>query len=308
MSTAALVVGRSVTVRVPASSANLGPGFDCLGLSLGLYDEVTVTVGAPGVRVTVEGEGAGAVPTDATHLVVRAIVSGLQVAGAISDGAPVPGLDVYCRNAIPHSRGLGSSASAVVCGLRAGVALAGVDVGVEVLVQRSSEYEGHPDNAAASVLGGAVVAWTEAGASGPRYRAERIEVHADIRPVVLVPTEQSSTEATRGMLPTHVPHADAAFNAGRSALAVLALTTHPELLLPATEDRLHQAQRAPVMPTTAALVGKLRAAGVAAVVSGAGPTVLALTLGGLSEVLCGVARRHGWTVLDLPVADGVKLL
>ena len=123
-----------------------------------------------------------------------------------------------------------------------------------------------------------------------------------------MPTEQSSTEATRGMLPTQVPHADAAFNAGRSALAVLALTTHPELLLPATEDRLHQAQRAPVMPTTAALVGKLRAAGVAAVVSGAGPSVLALTLGGLSEVLCGVARRHGWTVLDLPVADGVALL
>jgi homoserine kinase len=308
VSATTLVQGRSVTVRVPASSANLGPGFDCLGLALGLHDEVTVTIGAPGVRVTVEGEGAGAVPTDATHLVVRAVVSGLQAAGAISDGAPVPGLDVHCRNAIPHSRGLGSSASAVVCGLRAGVALAGVELVDEVLVQRSSEYEGHPDNAAASVLGGAVVAWTEIGPSGPRYRAERIEVHPEIVPVVLVPTEQSSTEATRGMLPARVRHADAAFNAGRSALAVLALTTRPELLLPATEDRLHQAQRAPAMPTTATLVARLRAAGVAAVVSGAGPSVLALTLGGLEEVLCGVARSHGWSVLELPVADGVALL
>lgn len=300
--------GRSVTVRVSASSANLGPGFDCLGLALSLYDEVTVTVGEPGVRVTVEGEGAGHVPLDATHLVVRAIVSGLQVARAIGDGAAVPGLDVLCRNAIPHSRGLGSSASAVVCGLAAGVALAGTTVSDAVLVQRGAEYEGHPDNAAASVLGGAVVSWTEDGATGPRYRAERLSVHPDVRPVALVPSQESSTEATRGMLPAQVPLADAAFNAGRSALAVLALTQRPDLLLAATADRLHQTRRAPAMPESAALLAELRAAGVAAVVSGAGPTVLALTVGGLSSEHATTARQCGFTPLELDVADGVRVL
>lgn len=302
----ALEVGASVTVRVPASSANLGPGFDCLGLALGVHDEVTVTVGEPGIRVRVEGEGAGQVPTDATHLVVRAVVSGLQAAGALSDGAAVPGLDVLCRNTIPHSRGLGSSASAVVSGVAAGLALGGAPLDTALLVQRSAEYEGHPDNAAASVLGGAVVSWTETTATGPRYRAERLEVHPELHPVVLVPETESSTAHTRGMLPAQVPHADAAFNAGRSALTVLALTRRPELLLAATEDRLHQAQRAPAMPETAALVARLRAAGVAAVVSGAGPSVLALTVGGLSEVLCAHVRSGGWSLREPGVAEGVS--
>ncbi len=311
-----LEVGTSVTVRVPASSANLGPGFDCLGLALGVHDEVTVTVGEPGIRVRVEGEGAGQVPTDATHLVVRAVVSGLQAAGALSDGAAVPGLDVLCRNTIPHSRGLGSSASAVVSGVAAGLVLGRAPLGsapldtalldTALLVQRSAEYEGHPDNAAASVLGGAVVSWTEVTATGPRYRAERLEVHPELHPVVLVPETESSTAHTRGMLPAQVPHADAAFNAGRSALAVVALTRRPELLLAATEDRLHQAQRAPAMPETAALVARLRAAGVAAVVSGAGPSVLALTVGGLSELLCAHARSAGWSLREPGVAEGVS--
>lgn len=302
-------IGRSVTVRVPASSANLGPGFDCLGLALGLYDEVTVTVGEPGVRVQVVGEGAGRVPADATHLVVRAIVSGLQAAGVSGDGAAVPGLDVHCHNRIPHSRGVGSSASAVVAGIAAGVALAGTAVGEAVLVQRSSEYEGHPDNAAASVLGGAVVSWTEAGPVGPAYRAERVQVHPDVHPVVLIPTQESSTELTRGMLPARVPHADAAFNAGRAALSVLALQQgRPDLLLAATADRLHQAQRGPAMPASAELVAWLRGVGVAAVISGAGPSVLALTVGGLAPELAERAEHLGFAVHRLEVAGGVQVL
>lgn len=303
-----LPIGRSVTVRVPASSANLGPGFDCLGLALGLYDEVTVTVGEPGVRVHVQGEGAGQVPTDATHLVVRAVVSGLQAAGVLSDGAPVPGLDVYCHNTIEHSRGLGSSASAAVCGVAAGLALAGAPLDPGVLVQRSSEYEGHPDNAAASVLGGAVIAWTEMTSAGALFRAERLDVHPEVHPVIMVPQLESSTEVTRGMLPARVPHADAAFNAGRSALAVLALSSRPELLLAATEDRLHQDHRAPAMPETAALVARLRRAGVAAVVSGAGPSVLALTVGGLTEALGVDVESRGWTLREPGVGEGVGLL
>jgi len=297
-------VGHSVTVRVPASSANLGPGFDCLGLALRLYDEVTLTATDGGVRVQVEGEGAGAVPLDESHLVVRAVRSGLELGGLTAAEAAAVGIQVRCRNSIPHSRGLGSSASAVVAGVTAGCALLGAPVSPAQLVQCSAEFEGHPDNASASVLGGAVVSWTD---PGPTYCAVRLQVHPDVQPVALVPAAQSSTEVTRGMLPAQVPHADAAFNAGRSALAVLALTQRPDLLLPATADRLHQAQRAPAMPATVALVAQLRRAGVAAVISGAGPSVLALTVGGLAAALRAQAQSRGWTVLDLGVACGVRV-
>ena len=303
MVTSPITVGRSVTVRVPASAANLGPGFDCLGLSLALYDEVTLTATDGGLRVRVQGEGNGAVPLDETHLVVRAVRSGLQLGGLSWPQANGQGLDVLCRNAIPHSRGLGSSASAVVVGLAAACALLGTSVTDTDLIQRSSEFEGHPDNASASVLGGAVVSWTD---PGPRYYAAPLQVHPDVLPVALVPLAQSCTEETRDMLPRQVSHADAAFNAGRSALAVLALSTRPDLLLAATEDRLHQPQRAAVMAATAAMVRELREAGVAAVVSGAGPSVLALTLGGLAEPLRRHADERGWSILELPVAGGVQ--
>jgi homoserine kinase len=288
-----------VTVRVPASSANLGPGFDCLGLALGLWDTVEVRVAGRGVVVEVEGEGAGEVPADGSHLVARGVAAALRRAGVRAEG-----LHVLCRNAIPHSRGLGSSASAVVGGLVAGAELAATVDGVavlddEVLVQLASEFEGHPDNAAASVLGGAVVSWTE---PGPTYRAVSVPVDASIVPVALVPADRSATEATRGMLPALVPHADAAFNAGRSALAVVALGHRPDLLLDATADRLHQGQRAPAMPRTARWVQRLRDAGIAATVSGAGPTVLALTVGGLPAELARAAAEDGLAVLALPVA------
>jgi homoserine kinase len=295
----AVPAGAAVTVRVPASSANLGPGFDCLGLALGLWDTVEVRVAGRGVVVEVEGEGAGEVPADASHLVARGVTAALRRAGVRAEG-----LHVLCRNAIPHSRGLGSSASAVVGGLVAGAELAATVEGVarlgdEVLVQLSSEFEGHPDNAAASVLGGAVVSWTE---PGPTYRAVSVPVDPSIVPVALVPADRSATEATRGMLPALVPHADAAFNAGRSALAVVALGHRPDLLLDATADRLHQGQRAPAMPRTARWVQRLRDAGIAATVSGAGPTVLALTVGGLPAELARAAAEDGLAVLALPVA------
>lgn len=300
-----LPVGRVATVRVPASSANLGPGFDCLGLALDLWDEVTVRTTAHGVSVVVAGEGADEVPLNGSHLVVRAVRAGLALAGL--GAAAEQGLDVMCRNTIPHSRGLGSSASAVVAGLAAARALCRVDVSDEALVQGAAEFEGHPDNASASVLGGLVVSWTDRLACGAsRYRAVSLPVHPDIVPVALVPAEQSPTALTRGMLPLLVPHGDAAFNAARSALAVLALTQRPDLLLAATEDRLHQRQRAPALPVTTAWIGRLRAAGVAATISGAGPTVLALTVGGLPRQLREQATEHGLEVLDLGVAGGVQ--
>lgn len=298
-----LPVGRSVTVEVPASSANLGPGFDALGVALGLYDTVTVTVIDAGLEVEVTGEGAGDVPSDASHLVAKAVEAGLRAGG---HGAP--GLRITCHNAIPHSRGLGSSASAAVGGLVAADGLMGDVLRTEHLVQLASEFEGHPDNAAASVLGGVVISWTERSATGVTYRAVRMEVDASIVATVLVPAVTSSTAQTRGLLPATVPHEDAAFNASRAALMSVALASHPEFLLAATEDRLHQGYRASALVGTTEWVGRIRERGLAATVSGAGPTVLVLATGALPSDLRGAAQGQGWRVLDLQIADGARVV
>ncbi|HEY8453282.1 MAG: homoserine kinase [Micromonosporaceae bacterium] len=262
-----------VTVRVPASSANLGPGFDALGLALAWYDEVTVRVSAADTTttVTVSGEGAGELPTDDRHLVVRAMDVAFDALGVAR-----PGLSLHCRNRIPQARGLGSSAAAVVAGLLAARAL--VRDGRQrlddtALLRLAAEVEGHPDNVAACLLGGLTVAWT----SGGQVRAARLTPAPQVRPVVFVPDQRGLTEAARAALPERVPHADAAHAAGRAALLVHALTSAPEHLFDATEDRLHQPYRAAGMPDSAALLNRLRARGVAAVISGAGPSVLALT-------------------------------
>jgi homoserine kinase len=281
----------NLKVTVPASSANLGPGFDALGLALGLHDVVEVLVTDTGLKVEVIDAGAGGVsdvPTDETHLVVRALRR-----ACAHLGVRPPGLHLRCYNAIPHARGLGSSAAAVVSGVAAGYALAERPLDADAL-QLAAEFEGHADNAAASMFGGLVIAWSENGC----FRAERLEPHATIRPVLAVPDVRSSTNATRGLLPTQVPHVDAAFAAGRSALAVLALTARPDLLLPATEDRLHQDYRASAYPASARLVRELRAEGVAATISGAGPTVLALTTGGILPPGVGVDE---FDVTELPI-------
>ncbi|MCZ4558049.1 MULTISPECIES: homoserine kinase [Rhodococcus] len=308
--TQTLPAGLTVTARVPASTANLGPGFDTLGLALALYDEITVTTTDAGLTIRVEGEGAEDVPWGPSHLVVRAIERGLE-----SIGVWAGGLDVVCRNAIPHSRGLGSSASAAVGGLAVANGLASkldpaLALTQEQLVQLSSEFEGHPDNASASVLGGAVVSWSEdtGVADSPRtYAAVRLDVHPDIRVVALVPSERSSTAQTRGLLPELVPHADAAFNVSRGALAVVALTSRPDLLMAATEDRLHQSQRASALPLTTRWIETLRQAGIAATVSGAGPTVLALSTRAFPDELRAKAEADGLRVLELGVADGVQV-
>lgn len=286
-------------VRVPASTANLGPGFDALGLALALYDEVEVSLAPSGLTVEVTGEGAGEVSTDERHLVVRA----LRAACARLDYHP-GGLVLRCRNAIPHARGLGSSAAAAVAGVLAGYALAGKTPDDGAL-QLAAEFDGHADNAGASMFGGLVIAWRE----GDGFRATRLEPHPDLAPVLLVPAAASSTEATRGLLPAQVPHADAAFTVGRAALAVHALTEAPQLLLAATDDRLHQPYRCPAYPATARLVAALRAAGVPAAVSGAGPTVLALPSPTMPVTeLSAAADTVGFTPCRLGVArDGATV-
>ncbi|MCC2316353.1 homoserine kinase [Cellulomonas chengniuliangii] len=262
-------------VRVPATSANLGPGFDALGLALALHDDLEVRVLPSGVSVQVTGEGAGEVPDGEQHLVLRALRLALDHVGA-----PQPGLALTCVNRIPHGRGLGSSAAAAVGGLLLARGLLADPAALDddTVLALATRLEGHPDNAAPALLGGATIAWVEqADGTAPRPRAVRFPVHQEVVPVVLVPQERLSTQHARSVLPAVVTHRDAAFQAGRAALLVEALGRRPDLLLPATEDRLHQEHRREVMSDSLALVDELRAQGVAAVVSGAGPTVLALT-------------------------------
>jgi len=256
-----------VRVRVPATSANLGPGFDAFGLALTLYDDLIVTPGGSGITVEVIGSGEGEVPLDESHLVVRSIRRGLEALGA-----SVPGFTLRCENRIPHGRGLGSSSAAIVGGLAAAYGLAGEPVDRERLVVLANEIEGHPDNVAAAALGGFTIAWTE----GETGRAVRLETVEGVAAVAYIPDNRVLTKEARGLLPSVVPHSAAAANAGKAALLVAALTGRPELLLTATEDQLHQEYREPAMPESLALVHKLRGSGLPAIVSGAGPTVVVL--------------------------------
>ncbi|MGY1829945.1 homoserine kinase [Geodermatophilus sp. SYSU D01180] len=290
---------------MPATSANLGPAFDCAGLALTLHDVVEFAVADSGLTVEVSGVGAGELPADERHLVVRAFRAACERLGWTP-----PGLCVRADNAIPQGRGMGSSAAAVVAGVVGAFELCpDVDVRDDDAVLRlADELEGHPDNVAACLLGGATLSWTTpAGA-----RADRLPVSDDVVPVVLVPEATLSTHTARTLLPDLVPHADAAFNAARAALLVHALTAEPAMLLEATDDRLHQRQRAPAMPDTVELVDRLRAAGHAAVVSGAGPSVLVLGRRHLGDVPGDVAvvrevsriTPDGWRVYPLEVDHG----
>ncbi|WP_448393586.1 homoserine kinase [Mycolicibacterium sp. XJ879] len=301
-----LPAGLTATAVVAASSANLGPGFDSLGVALGLYDEIVVETVPSGLSVEVEGEGSGQVPLDASHLVVRAIERGLRAAGVT-----VPGMIVRCRNDIPHSRGLGSSAAAVVGGLAAVnglVSQAGSTPLTEgQLIQLSSEFEGHPDNASAAVLGGGVVSWTEHDGPTTRYAAAPLRLHRDIRLFTAIPRQRSSTAETRVLLPDRVDHTDARFNVSRAALLVVALTERPDLLMAATEDVLHQPQRAVAMPASTEYLQTLRRCGIAAVLSGAGPSVLALsTQPDLPAEALELGAATGFTVNEIAVGDGVR--
>lgn len=298
-------VGTKVTVHVPASSANLGPGYDTLGIALSLYDTVEVEVTRSGLEVEIFGEGADELPRDGSHLVVKAIRSALKAADV-----EVSGMRVVCTNNIPQSRGLGSSASAAVAGVAAGNGLAGFPLSEQQVVQLSSAFEGHPDNAAASVLGNAVVSWTTVpvdGRSLPEYRAATLDVHPSIKATALVPDFHASTQAVRRVLPSHVTHADAAFNVSRTAVNVAALTTYPDLLWEGTRDRLHQPYRADVLPVTAEWVNRLRNRGYAAYLSGAGPTVMVLHTEPIEEAILDDARGQNLRVLELEVAGPVSV-
>jgi homoserine kinase len=283
-----------VQVRVPATSANLGPGFDALGIALALHDDVTAQVVGSGLTIDVHGEGGAMVARDESHLVVRAMRRTFTVLG----GEPA-GLVLECHNRIPHSRGLGSSAAAVVAGIllaRALVPEGAVRLPAGEALGLATDLEGHPDNVAPCLLGGLTIAWVHGTA-----HAVRRDLDPAIVPVVLVPPFTASTQLARGLLPETVSHADAAFAAGRAALLVAALTGTPQALFDATEDRLHQSYREPAMPDSLRLVGDLRAAGHAAVISGAGPTVLVLARGDVEAAEILAACPSDWAGQVLPV-------
>jgi homoserine kinase len=256
--------------------------------------------------VEVEGEGAGQVPLDQDHLVVRAVQRGLHAAGVSA-----PGLAVRCRNDIPHSRGLGSSAAAVVGGLAAVNGLVAqmdsTPLSEAQLIQLASEFEGHPDNAAAAVLGGAVVSWIDSTGDAPDYSAVSLRLHPDIRLFLAIPEERSSTAETRVLLPAQVSHDDARFNVSRAALLVVALTERPDLLMAATEDVLHQPQRAPAMPASAEYLRLLRRHNISATLSGAGPSVIALTTEAELPIdAVGYGAANGFKITAMTAGDGVR--
>ena len=260
-----------VQVQIPASSANLGPGFDCLGLALNMNDRYMAQVmDEPGVDIDVTGEGAESIPTTDKNLVIKAMHKGFDFLG----GRP-RGLALRQLNVIPHGRGLGSSAAAIIGGLALARAL--VLGGEQLLtdedmIKLGTELEGHPDNIAAAVLGGATIAWTKENSG----YGVAIKVDPRIKALVFVPEAHLSTSKARKLLPETIPHQDAVLNTSRAALLVHAIQSRPDLLLEATEDLLHQNYRAEAMPKSMALVTKLRAAGVPAMISGAGPSVLVL--------------------------------
>jgi homoserine kinase len=308
-----------VTVSVPATSANLGPGFDALGLALALYDVVEARILDSGLVIEVSGAGREAAAAGEDYLVIRAMRAAFDVLG----GQP-PGIGIRCANAIPQGFGLGSSAGAVVAGLLAARALAAQaamsgspgqasspgtvrspgEAGLDdaAVLRLAAQLEGHPDNAAACLAGGLTIAWQSAAGT----RLASLSPLAGLAPLICIPAAPLATEAARQVLPPTVPHADAAANSARTALLVAALTGDAELLMDATQDFLHQGYRTAAMPGTMHLIARLRAAGIPAVVSGAGPAVLALAVPGTHpgpDAVTAVASETGaaWKVLPLAV-------
>ncbi len=334
----AVPIGAAIRVRAPASSANLGPGFDSIGLALGVWDELDFMVTAePGLRIEVNGSGADGVPRDESHLVYRSLARGLREL----DVAVPAGLLLQTCNSVPHGRGMGSSATAIVAGVAAAHGLSAIAAGVDAVSGQlveidlagvndlASELEGHPDNASAAVYGGMTLSWTadpvggdprngavdgatagaqaSAGAREGQTLTVPLPLHPEVTAVVFVPETTLATHTARALLPERVPLRDAAANSARAALLVEAATRRPELLVAATRDWLHQEARRPSYAASMALVDRLRAQGHAAAISGAGPSVLVLTTHDRAD---GVqADPAGWRRLAPGIPDhGVRVL
>ena len=299
----ALLQGSSVRVRVPASSANIGPGFDSIGLALGIWDEYVVTVTAePALIIDVEGEGAEELPCDERHLVHRSMLRAWE---QLQVQTPA-GLHLCCRNAVPQGRGLGSSATSIVAGIVAAQGLCDIATGREGVDgsfdhtftnNLAAAIEGHPDNASASVFGGMTLSWVD-DLDPALVHSVQLEVTGDVIPLLFVPATQLPTAIARAALPDQIPLGLAALNSARVGLLVEAVTRRPELLLAATREWLHQEQRRASFPDSMTLLDALRGKGHAAVISGAGPSVLVLTTMAQIEDARALADQSVWQVLE----------
>ena len=279
---------------MPATTANLGPGFDCLALTLDLWNEAEFSLEGRGLKVTVSGEGEGRLPVDRKNSVAYAFNHFLS-----TFGVPTPsGLKIDCRNNIPTSSGLGSSASALLLGMLGANALYGSRAGLPEILAMAAGIEGHADNCAAALLGGlVVVARAETG-----WLARRFEVTSTLQAIVAVPTIHLPTHVARQTLPHNVSREDAVFNLSRTPLVVEALQKGDmQLLGQAMRDRLHQPYRVKLIHGAAEVVEAAHAAGAAAVaLSGAGPSLIAFSTGDCTAVsaamqaafeACGVTAR-----------------
>ncbi|SLN00267.1 homoserine kinase [Brevibacterium yomogidense] len=305
MSGIRIPAGFSVEVTAPATSANLGAGYDSFGLALGVADTVRARLSDTEVphdsRAVITGEGADFLPRTGDHLILRVaeqILAAREVAGGER-------LVLECENAIPQSRGMGSSAAAVVAGLSiadaASVAAGLPEPTAAEKLAWATHFEGHPDNAAPALFGGVTVSWYP---ESDRASSISLPVHPEVRAVVVVPDERLGTDVARELLPRTVPHADAAANSAVAGLFVHAICHDPSLLLEGTVDRLHQEFRRPAMLASLERVDALRAAGLAAVVSGAGPTVLVLGTGeDLADRVSAVLAGDDARVLQPQIAE-----
>lgn len=286
------------SVTIPATSANLGSGFDSFGLALGLSDQVIVHPSADGqVHVDVHGEGAGTVPTDGNNLVARIAANVMH-----RHGKELPGLRLTAHNNIPHSRGLGSSASAAVAGILIAkqlLAQDGVELTTAEIFQVATEVEGHPDNVAPAIYGGVTLSWITDGVA----RTTELPLGKPVSVTVGVPNYRASTKQARKAQPVSVPLTDAVFNLSRAGLLVATLATDAAELFEATDDRLHQQYRAPVMPQSAQVVARLREQGHAAAISGAGPSVVVLSAddGDSARAALSAIVDSAWRVETMPV-------
>ncbi|MDY5584647.1 MAG: homoserine kinase [Arcanobacterium sp.] len=293
------IVKDEVRVRVPATSANLGPGFDSFGISHDIWDDVTLKLITGPSRVFILGQGAQTLPKDENHLIVQVVQQTLERLGL-----PTSGIELKCRNEIAQGRGLGSSAAAIVAGLMLVKALVDEQdlLTPELLLEWATEWEGHPDNAAPAIFGGATLAWMNA----EKPQVANLNLHPDLKTTLLIPNFELSTKTARGVLPTQIAYKDAIFNVSRAGLLVHALANDLDLLFSATEDCLHQPYRLEALGRSGELLTALRNANWPAVVSGAGPSLLLFAQ--IDEKVKKIFKQQGFVAVSSQPGKGAQIL
>jgi homoserine kinase len=274
-----------VTIRVPATTANLGPGFDTLGLALALYNQVSMEEICEGLEFKISGEGAEFIPGDDSNIVYKAAA---QVYGYLN--RPVPGLRIHLHNGIPIARGLGSSAAAIIGGMVAASRLAGSALSDAELLMLATRVEGHPDNITPALLGGLTISCM----NGEEVVFVKTELPGELKAVVAIPDFQLTTADARKVLPKEVSLQDAVYNVSRSSLLVAGLMSgNLDVLGTAMDDRLHQPYRACLIPGLPDVFTAGKDAGaLAVVISGSGPTIIAFAKDNLAAI--GVAMQQAF--------------